>query len=600
MNLITPQDFLSVRRPSRYIGGEYNQIKKQWSPDLVTFALAFPDLYEIGMSHLGSRIIYHILNDLSYVVCERVFAPWIDLEELLRKKNISLFSLENRKPLKEFDILGFSIGYELSYTNVLNMLDLSGIEIYSDKRKHGPIVIAGGVGAFSPEPMAPFIDLFVLGDGEEVVVEIVKAFHDFKSQNTMTRYEKLQALNRISGVYAPKFPSRIKRRVVKDLNKSPYPVRMIVPYMEVVHDRYALEIMRGCSRGCRFCQAGFLYRPVRERNMESLLELAGEGIKRTGYEEVSFLSLSSGDYSKLPELLKSFNTSADLRPGGTSEDLRMTSVSLPSLHIENITPEVVSYLKTIRKNTFTFAPETGEKRVSFAINKKFDYNKLLEMSEHLFKIGYQKIKLYFMIGLPGEGERVVEEIYNLVSEISCRRPSSARADITVSVSNFIPKPHTPFQWEKMEGLDSLWNKQMKLKELFKKMKRVKFNYHDLNSSFLEAVLSRGDRKLSSVIYEAWKAGAKFDSWRECFRYSAWQDAFKKTDIDPYFYSHRERDEDEVLPWDHIDTGIDKDFFRVERKKAGEGVESPDCRTQCLNCGVCSKFQVKNILTSGKA
>ncbi len=596
MPLISPELFLQVRRPARYIGGEYNQIKKQWSPDLVTFALAFPDLYEIGMSHLGSRIIYHILNDLSYAVCERVFAPWIDMEELLRKKNISLFSLENRKPLKEFDILGFSIGYELSYTNVLNMLGLSDIEIYSNKRKHGPIVIAGGLGAFSPEPMAPFIDLFVIGDGEEVVVEIVKAFHNFKSQK-MTRYEKLQALNRISGVYAPEFhapSSRIKKRVVKDLDKSPYPIRMIVPYMEVVHDRYALEIMRGCSRGCRFCQAGFLYRPVRERSMEKLLELAAEGIKRTGYEEVSFLSLSSGDYSKLPELLKSFNTS----------QLSITSVSLPSLHIENITPEIVSYLKTIRKNTFTFAPETGEKRVSFAINKKFDYNKLLEMSEHLFKIGYRKIKLYFMIGLPREGEKVVEEMVNLVSEIACRRPASAPhtknfgrgADITVSVSNFIPKPHTPFQWEKMEDLSSLWNKQMKLKELFKKMKRVKFNYHDLNSSFLEAVLSRGDRKLSSVIYEAWKSGAKFDSWRECFRYSAWQDAFKKTDIDPYFYSHRERDEDELLPWDHIDTGIDKDFFRAERKKAGEGVESPDCRSQCLNCGVCSK----NILTSGKS
>ena len=598
MNLITPQDFLQVRRPARYIGGEYNQIKKEWAPDLVTFALAFPDLYEIGMSHLGSRIIYHIINDLSYAVCERVFAPWIDLEALLRKKNISLFSLESRKPVKEFDILGFSLGYELSYTNVLNMLDLSGIEIYSDKRKDGPIVIAGGIGAFSPEPMAPFIDAFVIGDGEEVVVEIVKAFQDFKSQNTMTRHEKLQALSRISGVYVPQFYSktaRIKKRVVKDLNKIPYPVRMIVPYMEVVHDRYVLEIMRGCTRGCRFCQAGFLYRPVRERNLEKLLGLAREGIKKTGYEEVSLVSLSSGDYSGLLELLQFLCTSTKL-----STCLSMTSISLPSLHIDNITPEIISYLKTIRRNTFTFAPETGEEKISFSINKKLDYNQLLKTTDNIFKMGYQKIKLYFMIGLPGEDKEIVEKIYDLVCKIAALRPKFPRVNISVSVSNFIPKAHTPFQWEKMEDLDSFRNKQIKLKELFQKMRGVKFNCHDLIPGFLEAVLTRGDRRLGSVIYEAWKAGAKFDSWQECFKYSAWQDAFKKINIAPFFYSHRERDENEALPWDHIDTGIDKDFLKLERKKAKKGIESPDCRDgQCIDCGICSNLGVKNILTSRK-
>ncbi len=604
MNSIGFEDLLQVRKPARYTGGEYNQIKKEWSPDIVKFCLAFPDVYEIGMSHLGSRIIYHILNGLDYAACERVFAPWVDMEDILRKKNIPLFSLESRKPLKEFDILGFSLGYELNYTNVLNMLDLAGIEIWSERRRDGPVVIAGGIGAFFPETMAPFIDLFVVGDGEEAIVEIADALRELKLKK-MKREEILLALCRIKGTYAPAFykdtyfengtlkeiarlrndaPPRIKKRVVRDLNDLSYPVNMVVPYVEAVHDRYVLEIMRGCTRGCRFCQAGFLYRPVRERKVERLLELAGEGIKKTGYEEVSLVSLSSGDYSALPALLKSL-------------DLPMTSISLSSLHIDNITPEILSHLKAIKRNSFTFAPETAEMRLSCAINKKFDYVQFLGVVKNVFEMGYQKIKLYFIIGLPGEKDSILENIYNLVMQIAELKPlSSRRIDISLSVSNFIPKPHTPFQWEKMEGLDSLRTKQIMLKKSFKRAKGLKFNYHDLNTSFLEAVLSRGDRRLSSVIYEAWRTGAKFDSWREGFRYLLWEDAFKKTGIDPYFYSHRERGGDELFPWDHIDTGIHKNFLAAERDNAKQGIETPDCRNVCLNCGLCPEFEVKNILT----
>ncbi|HHV78714.1 MAG TPA: TIGR03960 family B12-binding radical SAM protein [Firmicutes bacterium] len=588
-----------VSTPGRYTGGELNSVVKRPEDVSVRFALAFPDVYEVGMSHLGSHILYKVLNDIPDVACERVYAPWVDMETLMRQNGVPLFSLETRTPVREFDILGFSLEYELSYTNVLNMLQLAGIPLRSSERGESDLlVVAGGPCVFNPEPMAPFIDAFVIGEAEEAVVELVRVYREWKGH----RRELLERLAGITGVYVPSFydacydgerylglkridsavPPKIRKRVLRRLEGAPYPVRPIVPFINIVHDRAVLELFRGCTRGCRFCQAGTIYRPVRERELESLAQMARELISNTGYNEISLASLSSADYPRIQELMERL-----------SDELIGTGVglSLPSLRVDTFSVELAKEVEKVRKSTFTFAPEAGTDRLRRVINKGITHDQILEACRAAFEAGWDGLKLYFMIGLPTETDQDIEGIAELAREVKKEygRSGTSRRSLKlhVSVSNFVPKPHTPFQWEAQDSMEELQRKQKFLAKWLRPL-GVKLSTHDVRTSFLEAVFARGDRRLAQVLEKAWQYGAHFDAWREQLNFDAWRRAFEHTGIEPRFYATRARDENEVLPWDHIDAGVTKAFLWKERLKALAAETTPDCRFgPCQFCGVCS-------------
>lgn len=565
---------LQVRKPARYIGGEWNMVKKEWTDDKVKVLLAFPEVYEVGMSYLGLKILYGILNKRDDCLCERVFSPWADFEEILRKNEMSLFSLESRRAIKEFDIIGISLAYELNYTNVLNLLDLGGIPIKSDQRgEDDPIVIAGGPACYNPEPMSEFIDAFVIGDGEEAITDIVETYkgspnHSLRSGSGQARKKILRELAKIPGIYVPSLyetvynddgtiksflpkekdlPSKIQKRVVSDLDKSFYPTDQLVPYIQIVHDRIMLEIMRGCKHACKFCQAGTTYRPRRERSKDAIVKIAKEAYSKTGYEEITLLSLSSGDHPHIKEIMKELN-------GEFKE--KDISISVPSLRIEDILSKLPALISHVKKSGLTFAPEAGSECLRKVISKNIDIGKLMEVLRESYRSGWRRVKLYFMIGLPTEKDEDLASIANLLHEVSNlkRELDGKAAQVTASINAFIPKPHTPFQWEPMEPVETLFAKKNFLRDSVKS-RMVKMDFNSFHMGYLEAVLARGDRRLCDVVHEAWKRRARFDGWKEHFNLNLWLESFEEKGLDPDFYACRRRRSDEILPWDFVDIGL---------------------------------------------
>ncbi len=586
-----------VSHPARYSGGEWNSTVKDWDKTLIRVALSYPDLYEIGMSTLALPILYELINAQADVLAERVYAPWPDMEAVMRKQDIPLFSLESRRPLKDFDVIGFSLGYELTYTNVLNMLHLAGIPVLAAERDGAyPLVIAGGCCALNPEPMADFIDLFVIGEGEEVVPELLDSLREGK-RNGATKEELLRRLATIPGIYVPvlyqvqydasglfkgitpttaEASPRIERRIVSKL--PPPPTHPVVPYLETVHDRGAIEIQRGCSRGCRFCQAGIIYRPVRERPQEEVLWALGELITNCGYSEASLVSLSSSDYHHIDELV------ASLFHHYQADNLVL---SLPSLRIDSFSVRLLDALAAHKRPGLTFAPEAGSERLRQTINKNISDDTILETAAEAFARGWSGLKLYFMLGLPTETTTDIEAIIELVERIRLlgRKTKGKPTQIKISLSTFVPKPHTPFQWVAQASEQQLSAKQEILKQGLRR-KEIRLSWQDPKVSLLEAVLSRGDRRLGRVIYLAWQKGSVFDSWSEHFNYQNWLSAFTEAGLEPAFYALRQRPLDEPLPWAHIDTGISEAFLKQEYSYALENRVTSDCRHQdCNACGL---------------
>lgn len=604
------KDYLPlVRKPSRYIGAEVNSVKKDLSKVSLRFALAFPDAYEVGMSHLGIQILYQILNAREDVACERVFAPWTDMEALLREKGAPLATLESSVPLKDFDIVGFSLQYELCYTNVLNMLDLGGIPLLSRERaKDDPFVIGGGPAVYNPEPVAPFFDAFLLGDGEEAAVEICEAVKAGKAAGE-GRPEILRRLAGIEGVYVPSFfeveynddktvrrivpllqgYSTVKKRVVPDIDSLPLPVRPVVPFTETVHDRVTVEIARGCTRGCRFCAAGMIYRPVRERRPETVVRIISEAVRNTGYDEVSLLSLSAGDYTQIEGLL------TELMKGFVNDNI---ALSLPSLRVGTLKASLASEIRKVRKTGFTMAPEAGSERLRNLINKGIKEEDLLRSAKEVFTLGWKTLKLYFMMGLPTETAEDILEITRLSECVrkAGRHSSSGRPpQINVSVSNFVPKPFTPFQWVPQISKDECLKRQSLLRKRLTELK-LGYKWSDPECSELEGVFSRGDRRLASALINAFRRGARFDGWGDEFKAGLWKEAFREESIDPDFYTLRERGPGEVFPWDHLNPGVTKEFLYREYTRSLELAYTPDCKTdRCSNCGVCDHKVIKNVV-----
>lgn len=588
-SLLEDEILPGVNRPGRYIGSELNIIRKEHSAVDVTVALAFPDLYEIGMSHLGIQILYDIINKLDWAAAERVFAPLVDMEQKLREKGVPLYSLETFTPLRDFDFLGFSLSYELCYTNLLNMLDLGGIPLrFSERcREGGPLVIAGGLGAFVPEPMWEFIDLFVVGDGEEVIVELLEEFRTRQLKGRLrssssARMEFLRAVaKKIEGIYVPHLyraeygadgmllrttpsvvedgvPEVVQKRVV-DLASSPYPGNPIVPLVEVVHDRAVVEIARGCQRGCRFCQARSLYRPARELPASEIVRRAVGIIQSTGFEEISLSSLSTADHSGIGNILS-------LLSGFSKES--HTAISLPSLRPDSFSVELLERIGSSKKSGITLAVESATPRLRAVINKRIEDEDVLSAAEAAYRHGWNLVKLYFMIGLPTETDEDVAAIARLVNDIAGvrKRVDGRRGNVNVSIACFVPKAHTPFQWEKFHNVLELKRKISYIKSLIRG-RNIKLKFHDPEKSYLEAVFSRGDRRLSEVIHRAWSKGCRLDDWSEHFCLSRWMEAFRESNVDPDFYASRERRPDEVFPWDHISCGLSKAFLIKERERA---------------------------------
>ena len=590
-----------VEKPGRYIGGEVNAAVKDPSQVDADFAFAFPDIYEIGMSYLGLQILYHVLNKHENIYCQRVFAPAVDMEQLMREENVPLVTLETKTPVKEMDILGFTLQYEMSFTTVLNMLNLAQIPVMAkDRGEEFPIVMAGGSCAFNPEPLADFIDLFMMGDGEKALPQLVEKYIECKKAG-MNKAEFLRSASQMEGVYVPslydveynedgtikklcklyeKAPLPVKRAILPSIEEVDFPTKPIIPMVEAVHDRAVVETFRGCTRGCRFCQAGMIYRPVRERNKDTVLRLAKEQLANTGHDELSLLSLSTSDYSQ-------FETMAmELIDYTKGENV---SLSLPSLRIDRFAFDVLNRIQEYKKSGLTYAPEAGTQRLRDVINKGVTENDIYESVRQALELGWKHIKLYFMIGLPTETYEDLDGIVEIAKKIKelnyeVNGPKGGRFNLTVSVSNFVPKAHTPFQWAGQNTAEEFAAKHNYLADRLK-IKGVTFNYHDNTTSAYEAVFARGDRRTGRLLYEAFRAGCKFDGWTEHFKPEAWETAFEKSGIDKDFYTTRTRNFDEILPWDIIDSAISKKFLINEAEKAYMEQTTNDCRLGCVGCGM---------------
>lgn len=596
---------LSVQKPSRYIGGEVGSIIKDKSKVDVRFAFCFPDTYDIGMSHLGMKILYSLTNMRENYWCERVFAPSEDFETIMRENDIPLYALESLDPIRDFDFIGFTMQYELSYTNVLNMLDLAGIPVFAKDRTEEltQIVVAGGPCVCNPEPLADFFDIFILGEGEEVNLELMDLYFEMKKQGA-SRLDFLHKAAQIEGIYVPRFykfsykddgtilkveatdgaPAVVRKRIIRDLDKVFYPDNFVVPFTEIVQDRVSVEVLRGCIRGCRFCQAGFIYRPFREKNVDTVVKEAKCLCENTGYDEVSLASLSTSDHSDIDLML------TELINYTAQEKINL---SLPSLRMDNFSESLLEKIKRVRKSGLTFAAEGGTQRLRDVINKNITEEEIMNTCRIAFEGGYATVKLYFMMGLPTEtdedivgiaelAQRVVDLFYSIEN-----RPKGKGVQVSVSCATFVPKPFTPFEFEPQDTREMIEHKQKLLVSVIKS-KKIRVSWHDSNVSILEAVLAKGDRRLCDVIYTAWKKGCKFDSWSEHYKFDKWMEAFEECGIDPAFYANRRFDYDEILPWDHLDYLVSKDFFIRENKRAHESKTTPHCRKRCSGCGVNKK------------
>ena len=598
---------LSIDKPARYIGGEVNEVIKEADQVRIRFCMCFPDVYEIGMSHLGIQILYDMFNKREDVWCERVYSPWMDMDALLRREQIPLFTLESQTPVKDMDFLGITIQYEMCYTNILQILDLSGIPLFSrDRDEACPIVIGGGPCVYNPEPVADFFDLFYLGEGEVVYDRLLDLYNDCKDQG-LSRLEFLERAAEIPGIYVPRFydisyhedgtieamvpnnphaPKTVTKQLMVDMTKAPYPEKPLVPYLKATQDRVVLEIQRGCIRGCRFCQAGMVYRPVRERNLEDLKEYAVRLLENTGHDEISLSSLSSSDFTYLKELVYFL-----IERFGKKD----VNISLPSLRIDAFSLDVMSRVQDVKKSSLTFAPEAGSQRMRDVINKGLTEEVILNGAAEAFKGGWNKVKLYFMLGLPSETEEDMKGIAELANKVAAvyydtvpKEQRQGRVQVTSSTSFFIPKPFTPLQWAPMFTKEDYLSKAHLVNDTMKSQlnhKSLRYNWHEADVSVLEGVLARGDRRVSRGILEAYRRGCMFDSWSESFDNEKWMEALDAAGIDLAFYNLRERSLDEVFPWDFIDTGVTKDFLKREWKRAMEGVVTPNCRVQCQGCGV---------------
>ncbi|MTK13720.1 MAG: TIGR03960 family B12-binding radical SAM protein [Clostridiaceae bacterium] len=607
MNKVTDDILFRVEKPARYIGGELNSYNKDKNKVDIRFAFCFPDVYEVGMSHLGMKILYHILNERKDTYCERVFAPWPDMEKQMRENNIPLYGLESKDPINNFDFIAFTLQYEMSYTNILNMLDLAGIPIRASERgEDDPIVFCGGPCAYNPEPLYDIADFFAIGEGEEQMEEIMDLYRKYKGKS---KKEFLREVSHIQGIYVPSLysveykedgtikefkpqyddvPAVVKKRIIKNFNDVVFPKNLIVPYTEIVHDRITLETFRGCTRGCRFCQAGMIYRPVREKSTDKLLETVEELLKNTGYPEVSLTSLSICDYSDLQNLIHKFIEKYEKEKVG---------VSLPSLRIDSFSVDLINEIQKVRKTGLTFAPEAGSQRMRDVINKGVTEQNLMDSVKNAFESGWSTIKLYFMIGLPYETIEDVIGIADLAEKVTdqyFKVPKDKRKKglkITVSTAIFVPKAFTPFQWVPQIKMEDVKEEIKALRGAIKS-RSISYNWHETPVSYLEAIFARGDRRVCDVLVKAFEKGAKFDGWSEYFNYDAWMEAFEECGVDGDFYAYRERSYDEILPWDFLDIGVSKEFLIRENEMAKKAELTPDCRMGCTNCGVNTKLEGK--------
>ncbi|MBE5907571.1 MAG: TIGR03960 family B12-binding radical SAM protein [Lachnospiraceae bacterium] len=608
---LSDEILMRVDKAARYIGNEFNSVKKDLSTVDIRFAMCFPDVYEIGMSHLGIQILYEMFNRRSDTYCERVYSPWPDLHAIMKEEKIPLFSLETQSPIRDFDFLGITLQYEMCYTNILQVLDLSGIALFQkDRAEEDPIVIGGGPCVYNPEPIADFFDLFYIGEGETVYNELLDLYKSMKADGSYHRAEFLHEASKIPGIYVPSFydvaynedgtiasftpiyedvPKKVKRQVVMDLDASPYPMKPVVPYVRATQDRVVLEIQRGCIRGCRFCQAGMIYRPNREKSLEVLRDYAIQMLENTGYDEISLSSLSSSDYTQIEDLVNFLIEECDKRK---------INISLPSLRIDSFSLDVMSKVQDINKSSLTFAPEAGSQRMRNTINKGLTEEDIMNGAELAFKGGWNKVKFYFMLGLPGEEEedmRAIPELSNRVAALYYdtvpKEQRHGKCQITMSTSFFVPKPWTPFQWARMYEPNEYLRRAKIVNDTMKEQlnhKSLSYQWHQADVTVLEGIFARGDRKLSKAIAYAYKQGCFFDAWGEYFDYQKWLDAFAACGIDPDFYTMRERDVTEILPWDFIDTGIRREFLEHEWEQAKAKVVTPNCKMRCSGCG-CKSF-----------